>query len=398
MTEPITLAARVRRRPLVPLASTSVAVGVATSLAVPFLSLFLTREVGADPVALGGFLLAGPVAGVVLSTLVGRLSDTRAIRRTLLVVGGVAGACGYALYAVVRDYWLLLAVSTTLVAITFALMPQVFAYARQVVQDSGSARAPLVISSLRTLVSVSWVVGPPLAALLVATSGFGGLFGTVALCYALVAVLAVLLPDPATGPARPPVERPGRPPARLLVAVPAFVLVQAAGSLGVTTLPLFVTEELHGTAGDAGLVLGLCAALEIPLMIGLGVLAVRGNQHRLVVGGTAVALGYHAAMSAATSVWQVAAAQVLNAVVIAAVMGVGISYFQSLAPDRPGMATTLFTNTAVAGTMISGPLLGVAVETGYRTAYLMSLAMAALGLVLLLAGLRGTRRDPGVIG
>ncbi|WP_063710758.1 sugar efflux transporter [Actinokineospora enzanensis] len=375
----------VRPRSFVPLGATCVAVGVANALAVPFLSVFLTGDVGVQPVPLGAFLLATPVAGVVVSTVIGRLSDTRTDRRLLLRVGGVAGAIGYSLYVFLRDYWALLAVSTTLVAVASALIPQMFAFARHAVLRSGTTKGPLIISGLRTLISVSWVAGPPLAALLVAVSGFRGLFGAVAVCYALATVLTFRLPDPGTvahDPTKPRV-RPGPLPRQVWFAAPAFVLIQGAGSLGVMTLPLFVAADHGGGPADAGLILGLCAALEIPLMIWLGVLAIKADQHLLVLTGAVVALGYHTAMYLTGSLWQVAAAQVLNAVVIASVAGVGISYFQSLAPDRPGTATTLYTNTTVAGSMIAGPLLGVAAKLGYRDSYLMSLVMAGLGAFLL---------------
>jgi SET family sugar efflux transporter-like MFS transporter len=82
------------------------------------------------------------------------------------------------------------------------------------------------------------------------------------------------------------------------------------------------------------------------------------------------------------------AAQVLHAVVISAVMGVGISYFQDLAPDRPGYASTLYTNTNKTSAMLAGPLLGLAQHLGYRSAYGMGLAMSVLGLALLLAARR----------
>jgi SET family sugar efflux transporter-like MFS transporter len=137
-------------------------------LAFPFMALFLSTEVGAGPVALGSFLLVTPLAALVASTLIGRLSDARAVRRPLLIIGATTGAAGYALFAVLRDYWILLAVSSTLVAVASSLLPQMFAYAKQVLEKGGSTKAPLAISSLRTLISVAWVAGPPLAALLVA--------------------------------------------------------------------------------------------------------------------------------------------------------------------------------------------------------------------------------------
>jgi SET family sugar efflux transporter-like MFS transporter len=371
---------------LAPLALVSAAVGVSAALAFPFMSLFLTAEVGASPVLLGTFLLVTPLASLVGSTLLGRLSDARAVRRTLLIVGAVAGTVGFSLFAVLRNYWVLLAVSTTLGAVASSLMPQMFAYARQVLERGGSTKAPLIVTGLRTVISVAWVGGPPLAALLVARTGFTGLFATTAAVYGLVALLALRLPEVA---AAPPVEEAPEPVAagptpRLALSVLAFVLLQGGISLGVVTLPLFVTEQLHGTTTDVGLIMGLCAALEIPLMIGFGVLATRVDQRGLVLCGAVVALGYFAAMLLVTTTWQVAVAQVLNATVISAVMGLGISYFQGLSPDRPGYATTMFTNSATVAMMLSGPLLAVAQVLTYRTAYGMSLAMSVLGLVLLL--------------
>ncbi|TWP54395.1 MFS transporter [Lentzea tibetensis] len=343
----------------------------------PFGSLFLTTEVGVSPLALGTFMLITPVASVVASTVVGRLSDTRMQRRTLMVIGGLAGAAGAALFAVLRDYWFLLGASATFVAVASSLMPMIFAYARGL-ERSG----PFVISSLRTLFSVAWVAGPPVAALLVATWGFTGLYVSTAVLYVVVAGLSLLLPSTVAVEAAPQDDAPVRG-QRIPQVVAAFVLLQGATGLAVSGLPLFVTTELHGTAGDAGLVLGLCAALEIPLMLWLGALATRKDLHLIVLAGAAVAITYHATMLTTTGIWQVAGAQLLHAAAISAVMGVGISYFQSLEPTRPGHASTLFSNTATAGGMLAGPLLGVAQAVGFRYTYAISLTMCVLGVTLL---------------
>ncbi|MFE2757213.1 sugar efflux transporter [Actinosynnema sp. NPDC059335] len=371
----------------------SLLTGVGYALAGPFLSLFLVKEVQAGPVAVGAFLLLSGLSSMLVSTVVGRLSDSRAIRRTLLAVAGVAGALSWVLFAAVREYWLLLVVSMTLFALASSQIPQMYAYARQVLERSGSARAPLVMSGLRTTMSVAWVGGPPLGALLIAGGGFIGLFGASAAVYVLAtAVILVWLPK--LGPATPPAaDVPAGVGMRreVVLAASAFVLLQGATSVGVVAMPLFVTEGLGGTTGDAGLVLGLCAALEIPLMLGFGALAMRVNHRVLVLAGGAVALAYYSVMLVTQATWQVMAAQVLHAVVISAVMGVGISYFQDLAPDRPGYASTLFTNTYKTATMLSGPLLGLAQHLGYRTAYGMGLIMSVLGVALLLAARRPAR-------
>lgn len=382
----VTSAIPVRSRPLLPLAVVSALTAAGYALAGPFLSLFLIRELGSAPFAVGAFLLASSVAALVAGTLVGRLSDRRAVRRALLVAGSLAGAAGYALFAVLREYWLLLAVSVTLGAMASSLMPQTFAYARQSLERTGSTRAPLAISGLRTLSSLTWVVGPPLAAILVGVTGFRGVFALAAVIYLLAAAVVVRwlpeLGDPGGGVAA---AGAGGLRAEVVLAAVAFVLLQGATAVGVLAMPLFVTDVLGGTTADAGFVLGLCAALEIPLMLGFGALAVRVDRRRVVLAGAAVALAYYAVVLAAGAVWQVAAAQALHAVVISAVMGVGISYFQDFDPARPGRATTLYTNTANLSAMLSGPLLAVAQHFGYRAAYGIGLAMSVVGLGLLLA-------------
>jgi SET family sugar efflux transporter-like MFS transporter len=271
------------------------------------------------------------------------------------------------------------------VAITSSLLPQIFAYGRAV------SRGPsMMVSVLRTLLSVAWVAGPPLAALMVAKTGWVGLFTATALLQLGVAVLAFTLPVPVAVPEEKAEEEAGPSRAGMSVVAAAFVFLQGSVGLAVSGLPLFVTTQLHGTAGDAGLAMGLCAALEIPMILWFGSLANRMSQHKLVLAGAVIALGYHGSMLLTDSVWQVLALQLLHATVISLVMGVGLTYFQSLDPARPGRASTMFSNTQIVGGMIAGALTGLSAQLGFRWIYGFSLTMVALGLVLLLVAGRLT--------
>jgi SET family sugar efflux transporter-like MFS transporter len=364
----------------------SVVSGVSMAFALPFGSLFLTSEIKVSPLQLGFFLIVSPLASVVASTIMGRLSDGRVQRRYMLAAGGVAGAIGYGLFAVLRDYWFLLGTSVVFIAITSSLLPQLFAYGRQVSQGPS-----MVVSVLRTLLSVAWVAGPPVAALLVAKTGWIGLFASTAVLQLGVAVLALTLPiPPAQVEEKTEEETAGPALGNMMVVSAAFLFLQGAVALAVSGLPLFITTELRGTAGDAGLAMGLCAALEIPMMLWFGSLANRMSQHKLVLIGAVIALSYHGVMVFTDSIWQVMAAQLLHATVISLIMGVGITYFQSLDPGRPGHATTMFSNTQIVGGMVAGALLGVSQQLGFRWVYGFSLAMSVLGLALLLVAGRLT--------
>jgi SET family sugar efflux transporter-like MFS transporter len=169
----------------------------------------------------------------------------------------------------------------------------------------------------------------------------------------------------------------------IALTVAAFALLQCAGNLGVQALSLFVTSELGGSIGSAGLILGLCAGLEIPLMLGFGFLSTRVPLRRLILAGPLFSVAYAVTVASAAHTWQVAAAQVFNASAVALLQGLGVSYVQDLLPRHPGRASTLFTNAFPAGAVLAGPILGVAQHLGYRVAYLTGAALAVLALTLL---------------
>ena len=375
-------------RALLPLGLLFLAVGVSTALFNPFLALFLSTDVDAGPVKITFFLIVAPLAGVLGSLAIGRLSDQRPIRRRLLIGGAVAGLIGTGLTAVVRDYWVLLALAITAFALAGSLFPQSFAYARQVLERDDPARAALGISALRTVFSLAWVAGPPLAAFLLANGSFVWVYGTAALMYALAAVVAFSwldeVPAPAArAPDAPIDDRPDAPRWTLWLTAAAFTLLQTPLTLGVQALPLFIRTDLGGDVGDAGLLLGLCAALEIPLMLGLGVLATRVSLRGLLFAGAACGMAYYGLVAVATAFWLLAAGQLLNALFIAAISGLGISYMQNMLPRHPGRATTLFTNSFPLGAMLAGPLFGLAQHFDYRLAYWLCTGLCAAGLLLL---------------
>jgi MFS transporter, SET family, sugar efflux transporter len=375
-------------RRLLPLSLVFIVVGLGISFVGPYLALFLTDAIHTDPLHTTAFLIIAPISGVAVSWLIGRISDRRPIRRPLLISAALAGALGAGLTAVLRDYWAVLAVTVTLTAISGSLFPQSFAYARQVLQQGNPARAAFGISALRTLFSAAWVGGPPLAALILAAHGFGWTYGLAAILYLLAAVLiTTLLPRvaaPAAATAEVETHGHAARPIALFLIIASFTAVSTASTLNVQAMTLYVVDDLGGTISQAGLVLGICAALEIPLMLALGALSTRIPVRRLIYLGVFCAVGYHAIAASATHVWMLAAAQLLQAVVISTIGALGISYVQDLLPAHPGRATTMVTNTFPMGQILAAPLFGLAQHFGFRLAYGLNLGLCVVGLLLLI--------------
>lgn len=72
------------------------------------------------------------------------------------------------------------------------------------------------------------------------------------------------------------------------------------------------------------------------------------------------------------------ALQALNAGFFAALAGIGLTIFQDMIP-RPGIATGLYTNTRRIGTILAGPIIGIAsTPWGYPGLYAACAALTAL--------------------
>ncbi|MBX6749126.1 MAG: sugar efflux transporter [Micromonosporaceae bacterium] len=403
-------------RSLIPLGLVTVLVGLTGAFLMPFLPVFLSQQVNASPLQASVFLFLSPVAAIVVSNVVGWISDRPGARQRVIFVAATSGAVGFGLYAVVRQYWILLAVSLTLLAAATAIVPQIYALGREVVLREEPSRVTLGTNTLRMMMSLAWAAGAPLGALILSAIDFDGLFLATALMYLVILGIVALLRDTLFRPRQPdqpvppadglptaagevaplavdstPVPTPeatgGPAPSRsMIVAVSvAFVTLQAVTVLTVTAMPLFISVDLRGTLANAGAILGLCAAIEIPLMLAFGVMAARWSLYRLLLVGGACGAAYCLAVSLATSVWQVAAAQVLHASFVCCIGGLGITYFQELMPSALGRATTLFTNTGRLAGMLSGLAFGLVQVHGYRLAYVGSLGLALTGTAVLAA-------------
>jgi MFS transporter, SET family, sugar efflux transporter len=381
-------------RRLLPLSLVFIVVGLGTSFVGPYLALFLAEGVHAGPLHTTAFLIIAPLSGVGASWLIGRISDRRPIRKQLLIIAALAGALGAGLTAVLRDYWAVLAVTATLTAVAGSLFPQSFAYARQTLRQKDPARAAFGISALRTLFSAAWVGGPPLAALILASHGFGWTYGLAGALYLVGALMIVTLLPKVPATVEKKTESHGTTPAVLFLIIASFTLVSTASTLNVQAMSLFVQHDLGGTIAQTGLILGICAALEIPMMLALGALTTRIPIRRLIYLGIFCAVAYHAIAATATHVWVLAAAQLLQAMVISTVGALSISYVQDLLPAHPGRATTMVTNTFPIGQILAAPLFGLAQHFDFRLAYACNLVLCLLGLLLLIASGRVRTAPP----
>ena len=116
-------------------------------------------------------------------------------------------------------------------------------------------------------------------------------------------------------------------------------------------MPLFIIDELHLPEKLAGIMMGTAAGLRIPTMLIAGYYAKALRQALFDAASRrcrAAVLCRHADGPYASN----CALQLLNAIYIGILAGIGMLYFQDLMPGQAG-ATTLYTNTTRVGWIIT---------------------------------------------
>jgi MFS transporter, SET family, sugar efflux transporter len=155
-------------------------------------------------------------------------------------------------------------------------------------------------------------------------------------------------------------------------------------SVNFMNTPLFIVNDLHGSYTNVGLVVSICAGLEIPIMLVLGAVGRKMSNQLLMIYGCFIAVMYYIILGLSSEVWHLIVAQLLQATVVAIVMGNGLSYFNDLLPNSPGMAATFYTNASIIGRLLGNISGGFIAQTaGFRNVYWFCLVLVVLSLLIL---------------
>lgn len=358
----------------------SLLLGLGYSFVLPFISLFGTKEVGMSPLGFGLFMTASSVSSVVLSTWLARWSDTALSRRTVLLIGGLSGALGYAGYALTREVWLLSVCGVVFLGLSGVTFSQLFALARDTLERGGiePKQIPLYMNMVRLFFALAWTVGPALGALLVARS-FTLSFAAAAAVLATFTLLVFFFVPKAPPSAHSlraarelPLHVAFKNPA-LLANFAAFALFFACSTMGMMNLPLLLLHELRGSERQIGVAYSVAPLFELPFMVYAGVLATRVRHERLVTLAMVLASVYYAGLSVAAHPLHVYGLQVASAAIVAVMSGVAISFFQTFLPNQAGSATNLYSSASRVGAMLGYLSFGaIAGELGHRAVFVVS--------------------------
>ncbi|MES1476932.1 sugar efflux transporter SetB [Escherichia coli] len=361
--------------------------GIAGALQTPTLSIFLTDEVHARPAMVGFFFTGSAVIGILVSQFLAGRSDKRGDRKSLIVFCCLLGVLACTLFAWNRNYFVLLFVGVFLSSFGSTANPQMFALAREHADKTGR-EAVMFSSFLRAQVSLAWVIGPPLAYALAMGFSFTVMYLSAAVAFIVCGVMVWLfLPSMqkelplATGM----IEAPRRNRRDTLLLFVICTLMWGSNSLYIINMPLFIINELHLPEKLAGVMMGTAAGLEIPTMLIAGYFAKRLGKRFLMRVAAVGGVCFYAGMLMAHSPVILLGLQLLNAIFIGILGGIGMLYFQDLMPGQAGSATTLYTNTSRVGWIIAGSVAGIVAEIwNYHAVFWFAMVMITATLFCLL--------------
>ncbi|EPD7810537.1 sugar efflux transporter SetA [Escherichia coli] len=360
--------------------------GVAGALQAPTLSLFLSREVGAQPFWIGLFYTVNAIAGIGVSLWLAKRSDSQGDRRKLIIFCCLMAIGNALLFAFNRHYLTLITCGVLLASLANTAMPQLFALAREYADNS--AREVVMFSSvMRAQLSLAWVIGPPLAFMLALNYGFTVMFSIAAGIFTLSLVLiAFMLPSVAR------VELPsenalsmqgGWQDSNVRMLFVASTLMWTCNTMYIIDMPLWISSELGLPDKLAGFLMGTAAGLEIPAMILAGYYVKRYGKRRMMVIAVAAGVLFYTGLIFFHSRMALMTLQLFNAVFIGIVAGIGMLWFQDLMPGRAGAATTLFTNSISTGVILAGVIQGaIAQSWGHFAVYWIIAVISVVALFL----------------
>ena len=338
------------------------------------------------------FSLASAAASVVLGSISDRVPD----RRVLVIGTALMGALAFGSIFVFRNQVAYIVAICVIMPFGGALYSQSFSYSRSYYNVRHPDRAEFMISMLRTIFSVAWVIVPPVVGWFAATTTVFNTYGVAALAYLVVAaIFAVLLrnPDAKIGVAPAKAGQPAAPLAKariepaILGGIIGVILIFTAVSVRTVTIPLFLTSTLGGSYADLGIFAAVAAALELPFMVAWGYALRRLNKHTMIIIGALLYAIYLVLMSRATSVTEMLWLQLLNGPAHGALMTIPISYLQDAIKGRVGLSTSLLDVSNVVASLATAALFGAltAQVQNYPLLLVVAAGLSAAGAVALFA-------------
>ncbi|MUJ36983.1 sugar efflux transporter [Aliivibrio fischeri] len=361
--------------------------GLCSAFFYPLSSLFIVEELDASPMMLSLYMTLAVSSSVIVSQFIAKRSDTHWNRKTILMISLASYLILVASFTVIRDYWLAITMAVVFGSVSGASFGQLFALGREY-GDRHVANSTSFLATMRAGLAIAWVFGPPAAFMLKAQFGFSAAFAVSAITVSVaILIIAKLIPDNVVTKEERTAAITEHKPLGRMVILYCFIIVCAfsANNLYITSMPLYLSQELQVDVSWLGLMFGVAAACEIPVMLGAGKMAEKMGTTRVMTLGVISGAMFFLVMLSSTSFTSMLIAQILNGFFIGVCATLGMVALQDMMKDRLGTASTLFSNMLNISVLVSSVLVGVVGELyNYYSALYLCFIGAIIAAVLLI--------------
>ncbi|MFD2176700.1 sugar efflux transporter [Veronia pacifica] len=371
--------------------------GLAGAFMTPLLTLYLTEALEAKPLMVSVFLCLSITSGILVSQWIATFSDRGIARKKLILLGLVCTLVASLVFAATRSYVVALTVAIAIFSFNALTLPQIFALIREYADSQPDTDSHLLMTSSRACIAIAWVLGPPLAFICHDAYGFTFTFAiSAAISLVNIILVVFMLPDVKTqtgdttdkdsdtNQARVASFTPWYTIPKVVLFALAVWLMFFANNLYIISLPLYIMNEMQVASSWVGKLFGLAAFIEIPIMIGGGLLVKYFGAKRMVAFGVTCGVIFSLAMSQTTAIWQMFVLQILNGIFIGTTATLGMVILQDMMPTQRGVATTLFSNGIQLGTLTAALAFGFIGEyINYHFAFYLSAGATSISLLLI---------------
>lgn len=391
----------VKRLPITAILATCLfLIGISSASITPYRAIAAIANLGMSNSLYALIMTLGSLGTALASLMLGHLADRIHDRRLLVIACATMGGLAYGLIYVFHTQLIYILAFCLILPFGGALFSQTFSFSRVYYDVHDPRRAEFMISVLRTLFSVAWVVVPPLAGWIASQYSVFDVFAFAALAHVgFTLIFGLLFLDPearigSAGKKRTEAEAAGVAiPVARLVGIGGVTLIRVAITLHLTALPLAMTKDFGGTLKDVGINASLAAGLEVPFMLAWGLAAARMSKEAILVINALIYALYLLLLFQARSVVNVLWLQGLNAIATAALISITISYMQEAIKGRVGLSTALMDVVTVVSTFITSAIFAaLASKESYTVVFAAASVLSLAGAVFV-----AFSRAPGLI-
>ena len=362
--------------------------GATFAFIIPVMSFFIVSQKGlhVQPLYFLVYVCAITLAGLLSSQWLGRLADRGYSSKLIYLFSMTSQAVAAICYASVDSFWLVLLIGVVFLGLFNAAMPQLLTLSRQFANQAGEDAGQLN-SVFRAAFAFGWIIGAPLAFILIDAFGFSQAFYFCALLALITVVLGWwCLPDYQSQQKQSAQQAKAiadKSPVTLSIWLlgGAIVLGNLANSMYLASLAPMVIEELQLAGNLPGIMMALVAALEIPMMVLAAMYAKKHNKLMTLRLGFLVGIGFYISMFYSQQVWQLLLLQVVNAIFFGIFAGLALTIVQDFMQQRIGFASAFYSNALRLGSACGA--IGFAVAGQFFT-YQYAVLGSALALILAL--------------